>query len=361
MGKQSKQRQKEARRQKLRKLASHLTALEPGITDSFRCPVCPRVIPLLEEGSITDAHIVPKVAGGRASTFLCKGCNSTFGTRQDKWFGEHVRLAKELSPNIFDTRIQPKSFTIDDVPVHGSVWTDAAGNINFAVHLGRNPPAIDRLIREKFGSKPAMLRASFPFPIMRQGRMIDLGFLTAAYLAWFGAFGYSWALQSYLDPVREQILHPDKDIFRATMVRAQGRRWAGALGIVSTPAEVFLGFGVLDRMVLFPPIDRPTARLDADAKMDVMVRPVREVLTPEQPTGLVYATRSDTRVLIAPDAMLARRAPLVLLLYQSESERVDVLSRISDERWEALVRDPSSIHRKVQMRYPIPPLNGAVP
>lgn len=349
MGKRSKERQKRARLQRLRELALHLTALEPDIRDSFMCPVCRRVIPLHDEEEITDAHIVPKAAGGVASTFLCKRtCNSPFGARQDKWFGEHVRLARQEKPSIFDTRIQPKTFNIDGVPVQGFISTGADGGIDVRIDVHRNSPATNRLLDERFKSRPQAFNLTIPFPLLVQERLIRIGYLTAAYLRCFEAFGYSWVLQTYLDPLREQILHPEKEIFTPTIPKLEGARWGGAgwLGIVSTRDDVWLGYGLNDRIVLFPPIDRRDTRLAKVDGIQTRVRLLREFLPMEQPAGLAF----DNRLLIAPDAMLAGRVPGVFSFYRSEGGPPQIVTAVSEQRAAELASDPTTVHFRISLR-----------
>lgn len=71
------------------KLACSLTEFYPECADQFLCPTCLRFVPLNRPEDISEAHIVPRAAGGRVATVLCRKCNSTFGTRQDKWMAEY--------------------------------------------------------------------------------------------------------------------------------------------------------------------------------------------------------------------------------------------------------------------------------
>jgi hypothetical protein len=70
----------------------------PSTKNHFMCPTCLDKIPLTQKDLISEAHIIPESAGGKPETFLCrKKCNSFFGTNQDKWFGEIIRLNRVIT------------------------------------------------------------------------------------------------------------------------------------------------------------------------------------------------------------------------------------------------------------------------
>jgi hypothetical protein len=76
----------------LKRYADNLKCFYPDLNDYFICPTCFSKIPIKETGSISEAHIIPKAAGGSFKTFLCCKCNSLFGSHQDKWFGEFIKI-----------------------------------------------------------------------------------------------------------------------------------------------------------------------------------------------------------------------------------------------------------------------------
>jgi hypothetical protein len=87
---------------------------------------------------------------------------------------------------------------------------------------------------------------------------VSCGFLTAAYLMWFRELGYAWALQAYLDPVREQIRRPEEAILpRNFSAVCPGHVFEEPwIGIGRVRGELVLLAGLGDRLVFLPPFDR---------------------------------------------------------------------------------------------------------
>jgi len=187
------------KKQILRMLSENLEMFYPEHKNSFMCSACFSVIPISNLDQISQAHIVPKSAGGKLKTFLCKKCNSRFGAKQDKWFGEIIKIANDKKSSLFATQIRDSYFLIDDIKVNGHWEQNQDGGFSFFIHIDRNSPDVNRMINEKFGKHPPKIQLSIPFPILRNQRLIEVGYLTAAYLMWFGLLGYSWALQSHLN------------------------------------------------------------------------------------------------------------------------------------------------------------------
>lgn len=175
----------------LKMLSSNLEFFYPELRKHFLCPTCLTAIPLHEKEKITEAHIIPKKAQGQLKTYLCKECNNLFGRKQDKWFGERVRLSTKEAISIFATDIKDGYFWIDNIRVNGYWEEKQNGSLLFYIYKERNSPEINKLMQEKLGSHPPKINLSLSFPILRHKKMIEIGFLTAGYLMWFGALGYS--------------------------------------------------------------------------------------------------------------------------------------------------------------------------
>ena len=187
----------------LKRLARGVNSFFPELTNHFICPTCLERIELPSDGKITVAHIIPQAAHGRLKTFLCKSCNSAFGSRQDKWFGETVRLKR--SGQLLSTKFQDKHYEIDGVRVNGSWKQTETGGFEFFIYKNLNPPEVVRALGDKFRRQPHRIGLKFGLPVMANQELADVGFLTAAYLMWFAVAGYSWAFQRHLDLVRQQI------------------------------------------------------------------------------------------------------------------------------------------------------------
>ena len=69
-------------------ISQELTRFDYRLQGLFRCPTCLRDIPIENigmsnnESAINEEHIIPDSVGGKLTTFLCKKCNSSFGSKQ---------------------------------------------------------------------------------------------------------------------------------------------------------------------------------------------------------------------------------------------------------------------------------------
>lgn len=346
---------KQAKLRKLRIVADNLTALDPKLRDTFMCPTCLRLIPLANASEISEAHIAPRSGGGRLATFLCGRCNHTFGSRQDKWFGEYLYLAKKEPRSLFATRVPPKFFTVDGVRLNGIVRESDDGAIELIYYKGRNPPHADRQFDETFGQHPQKIKVEIQFPILGQERAIKIGYITAGYLTLFYILGYSWVLQSHLDRFRTQILKPDKELFNPDVPTAGRLLFNGEVGVVFADEQVMLGFGLLDRVALFPPADRPLASLSNSEGIQANFRFLRDFPSlADAPVGLILGDR----MLVLPDALRRSPGSGLFLFYPPEGGPPHRLRPVNEEEADALARDPKTRRVKIDMKKPPSPGKG---
>lgn len=266
-------------------LSENLEMFHPEHKNSFMCPTCLSIIPAANLGHISEAHIVPKSAGGKLKTFLCKKCNSMFGAKQDKWFGEIIRIANDKKKTLFTTAIRDGYFLIDDIKVNGHWERKQGGSFSFVIHTDRNSPGVNRMINEKFGKNPPEIKLSIPFPILRNQRLIEVGYLTAAYLMWFGLLGYSWALQSHLNHIRQQILNPDDEIIDSRyLFSVESVNWEPWIGLVSLYSDTVPAFGLKKHIVVLPPRDRPNYYSSLKkAKTNIKLSDIKTLKLPNKP------------------------------------------------------------------------------
>lgn len=190
--------------------ADNLQFFFPHFTHHFMCPICLQVLDIVrDENEITKAHLIPKVAGGAFVTLLCRPCNSRAGAKQDKPFGELLRLYKE-GEDILKTKLKERSFAIDGLKTNGHWDLAEDGGLTFYIYSNRNSPRRLEALLQHFANRPAESRVRFNIPLLANTRYVNLGYLTMAYLFYFAYFGYSWVLQSHLHQVRQQIMYPDE-------------------------------------------------------------------------------------------------------------------------------------------------------
>ncbi len=203
---------------------------------------------------------MPKASGGTLKTYLCVKCNSTFGSRQDKWFGEYLGVIKDKDRSIFGCETKKGYFEIEGIRVGGKFeFTLQDGFQLFIWQDKTSPAALKKLQELRNNGGLSTYNVSIPIPLLEEEnqRLSGIGFLTAAYLLWFKEFGYSWALQKHLEPIRQQIHKPTESIlpakFLATTNSVFDSPW---IGIAFLGGEVALAAGLANHVVLLPPADR---------------------------------------------------------------------------------------------------------
>ena len=176
----------------------------PEAAGHYLCPTCLRHVPLSQPEEITIAHILPRAAGGGLTTLLCKRCNSTFGSRQDRWMGEYMRLVQ--AKGAIDTVGQRGYFEVGGVRVGGRYRTSPDGGLEFLIRTDKTSPANLAAVTEQFRNASAKgVTLTIPLPkVFKNKESVTIGFITAAYLMWFRELGYSWALQKHLARIIHQ-------------------------------------------------------------------------------------------------------------------------------------------------------------
>lgn len=330
----------------LKMLSLSLEYFYPDLKSHFLCPTCLSPIPLHKKNNITEAHIIPRKARGLPKTYLCKDCNSLFGRKQDKWFGEFLRLSADAKPSIFATDIRNGYFQIDDTRVGGDWKQEQDGSLSIFIHADRSSPETNTLILSKFKVPSPTIDLSISFPLLKHMRMIDAGFLTAAYLMWFRAFGYSWVLQSHLNTIREQIMNPEKDILGTRFVAAcVNKRWWPWIGVVTICDEMALAMGLESSLVLLPPMDRPElySKLGNDFTGKIAKDPRPLQFWRKQYYGEPLCLAFDNRMLIAPDAVMDKGLPHFIMQFVSGSNRAQLLHPIGEEEFQQKTKTPGAV------------------
>ncbi len=336
-------------------LSANLEVFFPELKGYFKCPVCLTDIPLHEESGISEAHIIPKAAKGKLKTYLCTKCNSTFGSQQDKWFGEWVRLANQETPTMLATNIRDGYFEIDGIKIHGNWRIDPQNKLCFYYYKDKNSPTVNELIEKKFREHPPRITVQVPLPLLRHQKMIEMGFLTAGYLMWFGVLGYSWVLQRHLDPIRQQILNPDKDILEARFIAyCQNIKWQPWIGLINIANEIALVTGIENFLVVFPPLDQPQiySRLGNDFA-GLIGSNIRPFCFSKPYYGPAICVTLDNRILVAPDMIgmiIQKDIPNILIHFDTEYPEPQILYPLSEDEAEQQMKSPEAIIRNMDIR-----------
>jgi hypothetical protein len=331
-------------------LSHNLESFCPELKDHFMCPVCLTAISLDDKKRITRAHIFPKAAKGKLLTFLCDKCNGVLGTRQDKWFGEYLKILNQRAPSMPAIDIKDGFFFIDGIKVNGRWEEGEHGGLEFLIHIDRNPPKIIELMKQKFENQPPTFKVEFSLPILAKRKLVEVGLLTAGYLLWFRSLGYSWVLQGYLDPVREQILKPEEDILKTRFIAyCKGVRWSPWIGLVTISSEIMLTMGIEDSLVLFPPADRPnlysTLCQDFQGKIGKNFRLLQFSLRPYY--GPKVAVLFDNRYLVAPNMIRSMGLYDLVIFFSSQDTRAVLLGPTTREISKELKKSPGVKYTKI--------------
>jgi HNH endonuclease len=329
------------------------------------CPTCLRVIPWRWHREASEAHIVPQAAGGRITTVLCRQCNSRFGTQQDRWFGEALQVLRSDQPFPFSTPTRNNYFVFDGIRVGGTCDIHPDFGIRFIMDFERTRPAaltavvrstLIEVLRSRLPEQnPAVHTVSFPIPLMEHEELIEIGFLTAAYLLWFRELGYSWALQHHLEPIREQIRNPTQQVLR--------RRFSAVLdesmfdppwiGIGEVAGELTLLAAIADHLVFLPAADRPNFY---DALPDHFEGLSLDLPRPLQfykehrfggPVGILFGTRA----VVVPDVLRTVFTQGYFINFPPGGGAPHLLYPLPQDQQQRALKSPNVIH--IDLRFPV--------
>lgn len=303
----------------LTRISENASRFDSSYEGKFVCPTCLKATPINKPSDISEAHIVPRYVGGSLKTYLCKGCNSFFGSKQDLWFGEYLHLLKS-GGSVFATNKQQKTFTLNGVKVTGSFRETKDGALEFITYRNLTSPAANSALDAM--ASTAEMKVEVKIPIVENTHQVMVGFLTAGYLLWFKELGYSWVFQGHLDKVREQILTPTERIIPTTYLLDAGdiifeKPWIGFLeiGENSYPCA-----GISDRIVLFPGLGSNDIYVRLATQEERTMQVEYEAVSISQfhrfpnPTGVSYRNQ----VLIFPDHFLSGSIESRLLNYRGD-------------------------------------------
>lgn len=316
----------------LLRISSNASKFDTSYDKSFVCPACLRLTPLKSASKISEAHILPRSAGGSLKTYLCGTCNSYFGSNQDAWFGEYLYLLGS-GKGLFATRKQPRTFTINGVKVTGEFKESNDGALEVYTYKDLMSP--DAVLALEEAHQSGRLEISAKIPVVANEQKIKIGFLTAGYLLWFKELGYSWVFQGHLQKVREQILNPERRIIPGTYLSDVGEEvfenpW---IGFVELGQDSYPCAGIADRIVLFPSFSGTCIyeKLAGGSvrEMKVQYEAVRISKYHQFPDPTAIGYRDQ--VLVFPDHFVSGSVRAKLMLYAGDGQPPKVLYQMGGE------------------------------
>lgn len=230
-------------------LSEHLATFGSTYEGKVMCPTCLGEFNLKDDQEKFSAgHILPDAVGGQEWTFLCGSCNSKFGEKQDKWFGEYLHILNNPRGTFLDAKTKSKYITVNGETVRGDISVKKDGTIEVFLPIDRNPPG-----KVKSIPKGSTLEFSFKPMLVDHENEIEVGYITAAYLTWFHAIGYNWVLQDSLDVVRRQILECDGSLNGAKVIDLNfNKSPLEGVGVVLQSETIYPCCVVVDKLVVFP-------------------------------------------------------------------------------------------------------------
>lgn len=327
----------------------NLRELIPEDDNTFMCPTCLCRINFAKFELISDAHIIPKYAGGNIITFLCKKCNTEFGGKQDKWFGDFLKSVSSRN-KFLSTTTSKGYFEIDKTKVNGHIEQDSDGNINLFMNPKLNSPSRMAELLNKFSNHPSELKFSMPLPILENDNLIKIGFLTAGYLMWFRTFGYSWVLQSHLDIVRKQILNPNDEIISINqfLFICKNVTWEPWIGIIKLMNMHLPCFGLKDHLIIYPSKTHKNAYekiTSFNGKVngnDIRKIELNNELIYKQPTALLF----ENEFIIATDHLRKLRTTFLGILISDMFDGFKILKATKSAQKDECDRETIVFHAR---------------
>lgn len=227
--------------------------LYEGHSGIFVCPIC-RIIFTREAladrpPKVSLAHVVPKALGGKSYTLTCTPCNNGSGSGKESDLA--ARLQYEDWRKGVGTRPARISGEFGNVGVELGLSADSS-KISFHVieeQSNKENVASLKNLCERYAEDP---NAEFTWQTTysaphRPGPVLAAVY-QSAYLLMFKYFGYEFAFRDEYEPIRQQVLRPEEQI------------WPGRVNVLS-PADFPETSGGRDTAVVF--MQKPTPAIFA--------------------------------------------------------------------------------------------------
>jgi len=229
----------------------HLRSFGSGYENIVICPTCLSQLDLdKDQKNFTAGHILPEASGGKEWTFLCRECNSRFGEKQDKWFGEYLDILYNPKGTLLHAKTKSRYITINGENVRADVnISNPEKGIDIFLPIDCNPPGKVKNIEP--GICPEF---SIKIPLVEHENEVEIGYVTAAYLYWFHEIGYNWVFQSSLDVVRKQIMECERQLDGAKVIDLDtDKSEIQGVAVIKEGGVFYPCCVVVDKLVVFPP------------------------------------------------------------------------------------------------------------
>jgi hypothetical protein len=217
--------------------------------------------------------------------------------------------------------------------------------INVYIYQDRNSPETMARLQDEIRKANTTGESNLvvPVPILARKRDVAIGYLTCAYLMWFKQLGYSFALQSHLDPIRAQILDVKGQLIPETYVGAVNKPfespWISFGYIDGAPVLVS---GIVDHVIAIPAFNKPNvlSGLKAGPEGWTITNRIPSPVSVENRAAPPFGVILDDLLFVMPDALTRdpKRGPIFRI--RRDGKPPDVLGVVSEDEFERLKQGP---------------------
>lgn len=216
------------------------------VIENYYCPICGK--PFSEQDldikTLTLEHIPPEAQGGKGIALTCVDCNTTAGRTVDVAVStrNHLEGVKALyaQNGSFNTRVRVNFGNENLAAVNYELFVKDGAVRFYPVEKANHPDYatnMRELIKET-NSTANEERKSWQMTTRKRYNPwhAKVGDLRSAFLVCFAMFGYNFAFDSALDPVRQQIKEYDEKIIDHFFISLDTEISSNfSLGIVKSP------------------------------------------------------------------------------------------------------------------------------
>jgi hypothetical protein len=226
------------------------------VPDAYLCPLC--LAWFADVADLSRDHAPPRNVGGSRVVLTCRSCNSHAGHTLD----DEIRRAETVRGFVSGKSIPRTagSVEVDGIALRAEV-SASEGRITLAGVPKANDPRVRDAHIAAFDAMVARDPSEQAFRVNIPGfdnARAQAGWLRAAYLIAFAAFGYRYILRPQLDVVRRQVADPDNVYIDRYVLHGHDRpkesRYLGAIERPRSLRAVAVVMG--DHFVFLPGFER---------------------------------------------------------------------------------------------------------
>lgn len=193
-----------------------LICIDLKYNKTYICPICLNQFSEADLDSskskncLTEEDAPPDCLGGSRIALTCKKCNSECGYKID--FHLRELIEKEENSKFVRGSIQTGIIDFNGNPITVQMTSKGDGKLQVLHDKKRNNPSVFKEFIKSF--KTGNLMIFNPKKSRLNSKKVNYALLKTNYIITFSKFGYIFLLDKAYDSIREQILHPEKEIIK---------------------------------------------------------------------------------------------------------------------------------------------------